>query len=98
MSAVSLADAKKEVGVRHDEHDTLLTGYLEAATVHAQNHVNRIFADDYGADLPSPIRIAILMHVAFLYRNRGAASDGKNSELPNGYKMLLEAYRNFLGA
>lgn len=98
MSTVSLEDAKKEVGVRHLEHDTLLTGYLEAATVHAQNHVNRDFEADYGVALPSPIRVAILMHVAFLYRHRGAASVDKTADLPNGYKMLLEAYRNFLGA
>lgn len=46
------------------------------------------------AEIPYPIRQAILMHVAHLYDNRGAVTSGNDQSqiVPLGYEDLISAY------
>ena len=49
---------------------------------------------DTGADVPAPIRSAILMHVAHLYEHRETVTAlGYLKELPHGYHALVSDYR-----
>ena len=54
------------------------------------------FAAGYGpdpADVPAPIRAAILMQVAHLYEHREAVVETNKTELPLGVQCLVAPYR-----
>lgn len=54
---------------------------------------SKLDGTDLVNDVPDPIRIAIIMHVAHLYRNREAASDASLTSVPLGYDALLSTFR-----
>lgn len=56
------------------------------------------FTVTYGVAAPfaqATLKVAALMHVAALYENPTATSDGKADVLPLGYKELIAPFRRF---
>ena len=48
------------------------------------------------ADVPAPLKVAILLHVGSLYENRESISDKPMSVVPLAYEMLIMPYRRVL--
>jgi len=46
------------------------------------------------ADIPEPLRQAMLLLIAHWYENRQVASDGRANPVPAGYAALVAPYRN----
>lgn len=75
-------------------------GRIVPVTAWPATQANRVavavtFTAGYGdrADVPEPIRHAALMHVAFLYEQREAASELRNRAVPFGYYDAIAPYR-----
>nr|WP_319250500.1 head-tail connector protein [uncultured Celeribacter sp.] len=93
--AISLSLVKSHLRVDYEDDDALIQTYLEAATLHAERYVRREFATDYPNGLPRPIEIAILQHVAEMYRDREANQKENVTVPPLMWFDLLSTYRVF---
>jgi hypothetical protein len=92
---ITVQDVKDHVIIDDSDDDTLLEGFLAAALVHAERYLRRDFAVEYPDELPAPIRIAILQHIAAMYRDREATLKDSRGTPPLGYFDLLSTYRVF---
>ncbi|MBN9890115.1 head-tail connector protein [Salipiger abyssi] len=93
--SITVAEVKAHLNIGFDDDDTLLGGFLSAATTHAERYLRREFAVEYPDGLPAPIRTAILQHVAVMFRDREATQEGGLSAPPLMWKDLLSSYRVF---
>lgn len=101
MSLPTLDDLKRHLRIRHDVEDDDLQEKLDAAIDYAAQFINRTipWQDDEGneVDVPSSVRLAILIIAAELYANREESVVGVSySKIPKAENML-NFYRVGLG-
>lgn len=102
VSAVSLEEAKLHLRVDGDADDDLIESLCLAATQMAEHELQRPLitregSEGYGtatADVPAAIRQWILLHVAYFYEDRSAATDGAKSVIPR-LGALLDPFRTW---
>lgn len=96
MPLPTLDKLKKQCRIDEDNdlEDELLTTYLQAAKVRAENYINRRLydpsvpeGDPDGLIISEDIELAIMLAVGHFYSNREPAT------LPGGFKAILEPYR-----
>ena len=97
---IDLAKAKLHCHVDHDDEDTLIQTYIDAANEQIQINLDRkVIATEAERvnenDLVdnSLLDAARLLYVGHLYKNREATSQGI-TELPLGYWNCIQPYRN----
>jgi len=96
---IDLAKAKLHCRVDHDDEDTLIQAYIDAANEQIQAHLDRkVIATEAERvnenDLVDnkALDAARLLFVAHLYANREATTQ-TIIELPLGYWSLIQPYR-----
>lgn len=104
---VSLETAKNHLEVDHDEDDTLILLYVDAAEGRVENFIGRelrCFVEpcsgsevESGGDLPAPLQAAILLYVGDLYENREAQAAGVSIVKNPAAESLAWPYRRGLG-
>lgn len=87
---VTLADAKQHLRVDHDEEDTLIQGYLDAAEAYCLDRCN-LAEPPEGAELV--FRQATLLVLGHWYRHRMAVTDGAAAEPPHAVDALISRHR-----
>lgn len=86
---VDVTQAKLHMRVDHNEEDTLIQTYIDAATAGVADYLNWTQVPN---PLPAPVTAAILLAVGDLYENRESKID--NRPVDNlTYKRLLDPYR-----
>ena len=97
---IDLAKAKLHCHVDHDDEDTLIEAYIDAANEQIQAHLDRkVIATEAERlnenDLVDnkALDAARLLFVAHLYANREATTQA-TIELPLGYWSLIQPYRD----
>ena len=97
---IDLAKAKLHCRVDHDDEDTLIQAYIDAANEQIQAHLDRkVIATEVERvnenDLVDnkALDAARLLFVAHLYANRGGTTQG-TIEVALGYWSLIQPYRN----
>ncbi|TLX54872.1 phage gp6-like head-tail connector protein [Stutzerimonas nosocomialis] len=101
MPMPTLADLKTHLRIRHGHEDADLQMKLDAAIDYASQFINRPipWRDCHGADVdvPSGVRLAILIIAAELYANREESLTGVSyTKIPKAENML-HFYRVGLG-
>lgn len=102
VSAVTLEEAKAHLRVDHGEDDSLIESLCLACTQMAEHELQRPLitregCEGYGSeprDVPAAIRQWILLHVAYFYEDRSAATDGAKSVIPR-LGALLDPFRTW---
>lgn len=109
MSIVTLSEAKLHCRVDHNDEDTLIQLYLDAAELSVANFLDRnVYAstiaqgtDTAGIVINAPIKSAILLLVGHYYANREATTMNVTTlnvvEAPMAVRWLLMPYRATLG-
>ncbi|MBU0642399.1 MAG: head-tail connector protein [Alphaproteobacteria bacterium] len=92
---INLSGAKSHLRIDYDDDDVLIQLYIDAATLHAERYLRRDFATEYPDALPRPIEVAILQHVAEMYRDREANQKEAGTVPPLMWFDLLSTYRVF---
>ena len=97
---IDLPKAKLHCRIDHDDEDTLIQGYIDAANEQIRAHLDREVISTEAerkneSDLidNSALDAARLLFVGHLYMNREATTQAV-SELPLGYWSLIQPYRN----
>jgi len=100
--ATSIVDPSVYELVKAGYTDTLIQlkvgqNWPEDLSLTVSNSVRVTFKSGYGAspnDVPRPLRIAILTHIAHVYENRSAINVGNiTSELPLHFESLIAPYK-----
>ena len=68
----------------------------EAVRIKYRAGYGKLEGGEWIADVPAPIKTAVLMHVAHLYANREAVAGETMLPVPLGYHDMLEDYRAWL--
>ena len=97
MTQIALENMKVHLGVPEDDlgHDSLITGYMDAAEDHVLRHLWRDLDEEFPEGWPSSVLQAIRLLVAHWYVNREAVAPGVMAEVPYGVKAMLAPYREF---
>ena len=97
---ITINEIKKHLNIDSgfiDDDNYLLT--LESvAEATVQKHINQKLSDvvaENGDDLPSPLKLAMLLLIGNLYQNRESFSYSSVSEIPLSYSYLLDLYKNY---
>ncbi|MDR2309018.1 MAG: head-tail connector protein [Paucimonas sp.] len=98
---LDLANVKLHLRVDGDEEDTLISGYIEAAKVHVEQHCDRklvevdpVEPDEMG--LTRDVEQAVLLLVGHWYANREAVSVGTTATaMPLAVERLLWYRKRF---
>lgn len=97
---IDLPKAKLHCRIDHDEEDTLVQGYIDAADVQIQANLDRkVIAteaervDENDLVDNKALDAARLLFIGHLYANREATTQA-TIELPLGYWALIQPYRN----
>lgn len=97
---IDLSKAKLHCRIDHDEEDTLIQGYIDAADVVIQINLDRKVVateadriDENDLVDNKALDAARLLFVGHLYMNREATTQAV-VELPLGYWALIQPYRN----
>jgi uncharacterized phage protein (predicted DNA packaging) len=90
---LTLPEIKLHCRIEADQtaEDSLLTNLEMAAHLHTENEL-RIAID---ASVGENVKQAMLLLIAYWYRNRESVADGKFIELPLAYKALLSAEADY---
>lgn len=98
---VTLEQVKHQCRIDHNDEDTLLLGYVDAARDHVQRYLDRTI---YDVAVPSEdpdgvldnasIDQATLMLVGHWYAHRESVSETSMNEVPMGVTSLLAPYRH----
>lgn len=78
MSVITLDDAKKHMSILHDHENSLIESLIPVALMHISDEIDRPLDDPVclvEGQLKPTLRLAALMVVADLYRNREAQQD-----------------------
>ena len=91
MSYVTLSEAKQHLRIDHNDEDSLITIYIEAAELNACQYLNL-------EELPQELAIkaAILLLVGDFYEHREAATE-KELYRNHAVDSLLYPYRQEIG-
>lgn len=92
---IDLSVAKSHLRIDYEDDDTLIQSYLDAATLHAERYLRRDFATEYPDRLPRPVEVAILQHVAEMYRDREVNQKEAGTVPPLMWFDLMSTYRVF---
>jgi uncharacterized phage protein (predicted DNA packaging) len=87
---VTLDEAKQHLRVDHDEEDTLIQGYLDAAALYCLEHCNRAEPPE-GSELV--FKQATLLVLGHWYRSRMAVTAAIGSEPPHAVTALISRHR-----
>jgi uncharacterized phage protein (predicted DNA packaging) len=90
--AISLADVKAELRIKHAHEDTLIARKLSAAQDYVETQIGTKLADIPGG-APSSLEEAVISLACHFYEWRGAATEGGLSSIPDGFQDLLRANR-----
>lgn len=88
--SISLDEAKQHLRVDHDEEDTLIQGYLDAAAQYCLDLCN-LAEPPEGADLV--FRQATLLVLGHWFRTRMAVAEGSATEPPHAVTALISRHR-----
>jgi len=98
---IDLAKAKLHCRVDHDDEDTLIQAYIDAANEQVQVNLDRrVIATEAERENETDLidnktlDTARLLFVGHLYANREATTQQAVNELPLGYWALIQPYRN----
>ena len=96
---VTLEEAKTHLRVQHDEEDALTTGLIEQAQTAAEDFCRVSFepyVDDDGceADVPGPVKLAVLLMVGYFYEHREAEDGAGFRTMRRAFMTLLYPYRD----
>ena len=97
MTYLGINEIKKQLVIDEDfiEDDQYLTLLGEAAERLVNEHTDfnlTNICNDSGGELPSTLRMAMLMIVDYLYEQRGSAD---NKEIPNAFFILCQPYKKY---
>lgn len=97
---IDLAVVKLHLRVDHDEEDSLIQGYIDAAVVHVEQHCDRQIVPNPDSPeqmaLTKDIEQAVLMLVGHWYASREAVVTGTiTSDVPLGFERLLWYRKRF---
>ena len=81
---VSLAEIKLFLRIDGEEENSLLATFLAAAQEHTENYLNASLP----AEVPTPMKLALLVLVCHFYEERAG------EEIPPVVYTLLSPYRN----
>ena len=90
MSRVTLEEAREHLRLLHDEDDTSVQVYLDAAEDYLKG-----FDVIYKTPLQPAVRAAILLVVGHLYENREALTAERLQPLRHGVDALISQHRTF---
>ncbi|RJG44916.1 head-tail connector protein [Mesorhizobium sp. DCY119] len=90
--AVNLADLKAECRVLHSHEDTLLQRKLDTAKIFVESRIGQKL-DEFEDGVPAPLDEAVLKVAAHLYEWRGVASETALTQIPEGFRALVNIYR-----
>ena len=94
---ITIADAKKHLRIDHDDDDSIINIYLDAAReqmhVHIGLEIVEVVADPMAQIEDSKmLDAAALLFVGNLYENRESTANSL-TELPNGYWSIIQSVR-----
>lgn len=93
MAIVTLADAREQLRVLHNDDDTLIEAKIEAAQTHLESLLGFAIEEEYDAP-PSDLKQAVLALVGHWYENREAT--GENLfEAPMGVWDVVRERRGY---
>jgi uncharacterized phage protein (predicted DNA packaging) len=98
---LDLASVKLHLRVDHDEEDALITGYVEAAKAHVEQHCDRRLVETAPSEpeemgLTRDVQQAILLLVGHWYANREAVVAGTiATAMPLAVERLLWYRKKF---
>lgn len=97
---IDLANVKVHLRVDGNEEDSLISGYIEAAKAHVEQHCDRKLVDGDPAEpeemgLTRDVEQAILLLVGHWYANREAVAVGGLSTVPLAAERLLWYRKRF---
>ena len=81
---ISVAEVKAYLRIDGEEEDILLAGLIPVAKEHCENYLNTSLP----AELPTPIKQAILILISHFYEQRSGET------IPSVVYALLAPYRN----
>lgn len=96
---VSLEEAKTHLRIQHDEEDALIVGLIQQAQTAAQDFCRVSFEpyiDDEGneADVPGPVKLAVLLMVGYFYEHREAEDGASYRTMRRAFTTLLYPHRD----
>lgn len=97
MNFLTLADIKQQLRIDHDDEDTLLTAYGEAAEETVLNICNTTYAamlEKYTA-IPKSVILAAMMLVDTWYQHRSPVGTQAMHLVPYTFEVLIKPYMIF---
>ncbi|MDQ0417919.1 hypothetical protein J2Z48_002103 [Croceifilum oryzae] len=89
VNVVTLEEAKHHLRVEINEDDTYIESLIQVASQQAGTYTRRPWSY-YGANVPLPIKQAILLIIGHLYENR------ESGTIPLQAEYLLQPYKLWL--
>ena len=87
---VSVDEVKAHLRIDQDEEDVYLESLIRQAQAAAEDYCRVSFEDE----VPEPVRLAILLFVAFYYENRDLPDRTTSGTMRIAFQNLLYPYRD----
>ena len=96
---IDLDTIKKHLNLDSFWHgdDFILSQYSQIAQDIVEKNIDYPLEDleDEDGDIPSGLAGAILLYIGTLYDNRESVNHSTTTELPLGFRYILDSYRNY---